>query len=269
MKRRIYLPTIAALSLLMASAPLEAMTWQPAAAKPATSLSNHGMRHKPARFQLQGGEGAAIRLLLPDLSSRTLKADADGTATIKATGMEYFHALVAERQSIGRQEAAIRYLHLFGKPSGHSPTELLAMPHTKLDIVPAPLPREHWSYMAGHSFTFIVRFDGLPLARQQFMLQTSHGSRQQLVTDAKGRIAITLPDDFGQVMPGRRHNRPAEFRLACDYRHEGITYSTTLSAPYRADPRHWQSLQLGIATTAGGMLLGGLLTFRNLRRKEK
>lgn len=270
MKRftRCFAAACLATAIMAWSTSAPAMAWQPAPVDSHAGHAGHDMRRMPQQFVLQGSDGAAIRLLLPDLSERPLTMNAAGGVSVAPTGMEYFHTLVAERHTGSRVETAIRYLHLFGKPSGHSPSELLDADKAKLDIVPDPLPREHWSYMAGHDSGFVVRFDGHPLAGQTVLLQTSYGTQQSLVTDATGRLVIELPDDFTAVKPGRRNNSPAEFVLSTRYRDSPFDYTTTLSAPYNADPSHWQSLPIGAATVVGGLLLGGLLSYLLQRQTD-
>lgn len=261
MKMRSPLLAAACLALLtIPGTPAAAMVWKPAAAD--HHSDGHGMRPTSQSYRLVVGHGAAVRLLLPDLSTRRLAPDATGRTTIPSTRMEYYHALIAERDAGARHEAAIRYLHLFGKPSGRSPSELLAARHTPLDIVPRPLPREHWRYLSGNTFTFIVRFHGQPLAGQTVTLQTANGTIRQFDSDHQGRIDIRLPDDFPDVQPGRASNRPAEFMLSAEHRDDGRLYATTLSAPYSPSPTHWQSPAFGLSALAGGLLLGGFLSLR-------
>ncbi len=245
---------------LAGTSPASAMVWQPTPVK--HEHTNHPMRQAPQQYVLDDGNGAAIRLQLPDLSEQPLTQVEHGKVSVASGKMEYFHALVAERIAGDRHDAAIRYLHFFGKPSGHSPSELLASTHTPLDIVPDPLPREHWSYLSGRAFSFVLHFNGEPLAGQAIDLQTSNGSVQRFVADQDGRLRIELPDDFAEVSPGRSNNRPAEFVLATAHYSGGMQYTTTLSAPYNPNPSHWQSLPLGVAVMSGGLLLGGLLSFR-------
>lgn len=239
-----------------------AMSWKPAPAK------HHGHdRMAPQQFTLSDGAKADIRLILPDLSEQALSMEKDGLVSIKQTRLSYFHALIAEHTEGTRHDTAIRYLHFSGKPAKSSPSKLLALPHTALDIVPEPLPREHWSYLANANHTFIVRFQNRPLAGKQITLSTSNGSTQTYITDQDGYVRLSLPDDFADVQPGHRNNRPAEFMLHCAYIHDGESYITTLTAPYMTDPAHWQSLTLGIAVMSGGIVLGGMVSWR-MRRKQ-
>ncbi len=241
-----------------------AMVWQPLA------VAHQGHAHaRSAAMQmlLEDGERADIRMILPDLSEQKLMRDAHGLTTIAQTRMSYFHALIAERETNGLHEAAIRYLHMSGKPAKPSPSKILTLPHAPLDIVPDPLPREHWRYLSGNDFAFVLRFQGKPLAGHQVNLTTSNGSTQQYVTDLEGRFALVLPDDFRDVREGRENNRPGEFVLRSEFNNGEDSYITTLSAPYSTNPSHWQSLALGAAVIGGGAVFGVLMTF-GMRRRQ-
>ncbi len=248
-----------------------AMHWEPAPPK----MMKHGGhahgghdRNAPKPFVLKEGKGAELTLLLPDLNHQPLVAER-GTVKVKGSGLNGYHAMVAERRSAGKYESATRYLYQHGKPVDLSPSLLTTHRKALFEIEPAPLAREHWRYTSGNEAGFKLHFKGKPLTRVKLILTTANGSTLEGITDAKGFVSFTLPEDFTEVKPGRSNNRPSEFLLAASHVEGGTHFDTTFSSAYYVNPSHWQSLNLGLATAAGGMLLGGFMTFRNLRRKEK
>jgi len=218
-------------------------------------------------FRLIDGEGASISLMRPDLSKAMIATNANGHVVIKPDGMEYFHVLIATRNKTDTTTTAIRYFHQFGRPAPVSPSVLVNTVKSDLEIIPDPLPREHWSYMADNSAQFIVRFKGQVLANRIVDLMTSNGTHLGQKTDADGRLILTLPDDFPVTHLGYMHNKPAEMVLDTSYAMNGHRYHTILSADYFVNPAHWQLLSGGMLVSGGGVLLGGLVGWR-LRRKK-
>jgi hypothetical protein len=228
-----------------------ALVWRPAPGEPGKGHS----RMAPKPFVLSAAADQA-RLWQPDLAKLDLKAE-KGLYRVRPTGMDNYHALVAERRSDEHTlEAAIRFVYLRGRPSGNSPRLLTTAVKTPLDIVPAPLPREHRRYHANHDAVFVLRFKGQPLANAPVTLSTANGSHLQLVSDRSGAVRFTLPDDFPETQPGRENNRPAEFVLQGEVERDGRRYLTSLSAPYHVDPAHWQSFQLGVMVLGVGFVSG-------------
>ncbi len=229
--------------------------------------TGHGGGHGhggPVGYYLRDGAGATAGLWLPTLEQRPLQiAPQDGRAAVRPSGVEYYHALVASRESEGLSEGAVRYISLRGKPSGHSPSELLVAAKLPLEVVPDPLPREHGRYQSRKLATFLVRADGKPLAGRTVALETSHGTRLFANTDAEGRVTFSLPEDFPQIGAGRSANRPGEFRVSVSHRAEGgHRYRTALSADYHVNPDNWQSGLGGKAAALAGFLVGlGVLGF--------
>lgn len=258
----------ACLTLAFIALPLQAqasMQWSPVAEKHA-----HGGHSMSAdkRFALNDGRGATLTLVKPDLGTSSLTAERGGVS-IPPTGMDNYHALVAGRITGALHESAVRYFYLHGKPTGNSPSLLTAEQKSILEIEPAPLPREHWRYTAGEPAGFMVRFRGKPLAGATVSVKSSNGTSAEYASDADGYLDFKLPEDFGIVKAGRSGNRPAEFVLTASHADGAERFVTTLSSSYFVNPSHWQSLTMGMATALGGMLLGGLLTMGNLRRRGK
>lgn len=258
---------MACAALLLVSGPeplLAAMHWAPVP----RDVDMAHVREAARAFRLVDGAGASARMMQPDLAVQPIRLNDRGEAVIHPDGKEYFHVLIARRESPARVETAIRYFHLFGRPAGVSPERLTATRKGELEIVPDPLPREHWSYLSNHAFDFLLRFEGRPLANHPVDFISSNGSRLMLTSDASGRVRLRIPDDFHEVHPGFRHNRSAEFMLTLKHADRGKVYVTGLSAAYRTDPAHWQSLTGGIALACGGLLFGGLLGWRLKQRNQ-
>ncbi|RMH60572.1 MAG: hypothetical protein D6678_05490 [Zetaproteobacteria bacterium] len=259
MMRLLPLPLLLVLTTVNAQA---AMHWESVPHK----VTMAHIRSAPQMFRLEDGTGASARLMQPDLAVHPLPLAGDGRVTIKPDGKEYFHVLIAERDTPSGHESAIRYFHLFGRPTGVSPERVTDARKTALEIVPDPLPREHWSYLSNHSFEFVLRFNGKPLADHPVTLTTSNGTELTLKSDANGRVRLTFPDDFPEVHPGFMHNKPAGFTLRLAHVSQGKRYLTTLAGDYRTDPAHWQSFYGGVLVAGGGVLLGGFLGWRLRRR---
>jgi hypothetical protein len=226
--------------------------------KPASprEASHHGRGEK--RILLENGEGAAITLWKPDLTTEALSMK-HGGVTLPGSGMDNYHAIVAEKDWGDHKEAVIRYEYQHGRPSKQSPSRLAAQQKTKFEIVPDPIPREHYRYHSQQRWGFLVRYDGAPVADLKVELQTSNGSRLEAVTDAGGRVEFQIPDDFPEVVKGERDSRSGQFTLSGEYFQGGVRYTTQLNADYRVNPGHWQSTPLGLAVIGFGFVAGSLL----------
>lgn len=225
-------------------------------------------RHGRKTLRLGDTTGATIRFWHPDLQNQPLQAR-NQAVNLPRTGVAGYHAVVAEWERPGGKQALIHYRYLHGRPSPHSPRELLAARKTEFEIVPHPLPREHYRYHANERWNFLLRLRDLPVADTVVKLTTEHGSKLEARSDAQGRVSFLLPDDFPQVKPGRRANAPAELTLRADYSDNDRLYSTRLRAAYHADPGHWQSTPLGAGVAVFGLLAGlaGGLRRRNASRE--
>jgi len=242
-----------------------AMYWSPAPAK-----HGHGGhdRHAPKVFVLSEGAGAELALITPKPNQIPLQAE-QGRVTIKPTGMDNYHALVATRDQGKGHESAIRYVYMNNKPSGESPSDIMAYEKSVLEIEPAPYAREHWRYYSNTEAVFVLRFKGKPLANTTVLLNTANGTIEQLQSDGEGVLTVLLPEDFSAIKAGRMGNRPSEFVLTLSHSEGEQVFTTTLSSDYHINPEHWQSTPLGLLTVLGGMALGGFITVRRRRRKEK
>ncbi len=239
------------------------------------AIDGHGsphatMQHRrgPRSVVLNIDDDAKATLWKPDLSTVPIRV-VGRKVTLPSTGMDNYHALVASRHNGRKTEVAIRYEYLRGKPSGHSPRELLAATKSALEIVPDPIPREHYHYFSGQTWDFIVRFRGKPLPGTEIHLKTSNGSRLKAVSDDEGRVSLRLPDDFQDAREGIRDRRSAEFELLVSHEENGHEYQTILNADYRVNPKLWRSHGLGIVVTGAGLLIGGLIGRLGVRNNER
>lgn len=248
-----------------------AMLWQPAPPAPAQQGSahqghaGHGAQRGGKPFLLQEGAGAEAEIWLPTLVRRPLQVDQSGRVLVGGSGSDNYHLLYAKKTEGSREQVALRYLYQRGKPSEVSPSVLVNQDKTALEIIPAPLTREHQRYNSLKAYDFIVRFGAEPLAAQPVTLRSSNGSEINAKTDHQGRITFHLPDDFSEVKAGRRSNPPAEFVLATAHKADNKQYQTTLSAPYYVNPSHWRSTGGGLAAMFAGVVTG----FVVLRRSQK
>ncbi len=229
--------------------PAFALSWSspPAHGGGAHGHGGHGGA-RDAGYRLQDTEGATVELWLPTLEKRPLTVAEDGSVKVKPTGIDYYHALVARRGD----ETAVRYITLRGKPSKRSPSELMEAAKAPLELVPTPYLREHQRYLTSKRAVFELLFEGKPVPSHTVSLTTGNGTRLFANTDAAGRVAFPLPEDFADVEPGRRANAPADFTVGADY--QGHRFS--LTAQYYVNPRHWQSVSAGLWTGLAGFVAG-------------
>lgn len=175
-----------------------------------------------------------------------------------------YHWVVAreEHPDEVRVASTARY---FGNP-GDSPKDLLKVPKHELEIVPAPLPREHGNYRESEKWSFLVRFNGHPLAGQALKLETEFGSRSIFLTDATGHATVLFPRDFRPqdgIAEGHGRRR-AQFVLSVERENDGRKYLTAFNYVYAQDADRDRSLGWG----AGFGLIGMLAATPLLRRRN-
>ena len=228
-------------------------------APPQQAAPQHQHHHRgPKQLALSIADDAQVELWAPDLNRQKVEIN-QGKVGFRGTGVDNYHAIVATRTEGNMIETAIRYEYARGKPSGRSPAELTAVPKSTLEIVPDPIPREHYRYHSDQTWGFIVRFQGQAIANQQVTLETANGSQREGTTNPAGRVNLHIPDDFPDIVAGERDKRSAEFTVSTRYTQGEQTYQTTLNAAYRVNPQHWHSLGMGIAVVGLGMLTGGVI----------
>ena len=212
----------------------------------------------PKALILSIGDDAQVELWRPDLTVQPTEIE-QGKVIFKGTGVDNYHAIVARRTEGNLKEAAIRYHYARGKPSGHSSTELTAAVKSELEIVPDPIPREHYRYHSDQTWDFILRFNGAPLPGSQVLLKTDHGTEVIATSGADGRVSMHIPDDFPDIVEGERDKRSAEFTVTAEHAEGEQRYRTTLNAFYRVNPQYWQSTTMGIVVAGMGFVAGGFI----------
>ncbi|QKQ25759.1 hypothetical protein [Candidatus Reidiella endopervernicosa] len=210
---------------------------------------------------LDDSEAAELQMWSSTLQLSELE-QLEGKVELTKTGIDNYHAVLATRSSQTLHESALRYRYMRGKPSGHSPSELTALTKTPLEIVPDPLPREHWRYTGNQTANFTITFNGEPLAGAWVGLTSSNGTTLESTSDAEGSVSFPVPDDFSRVMPGHSNNPKGEFIVRTGHVDNGRLYRTNLTADYRVDPGHWQSNGVALFMLGGGFAAGLLVTRR-------
>ena len=270
-----FVSSFALLSMLVTTTTEAELLWssQPSEQQQQEQLRHQQMGHaqhggnREKSFYLNDGEKAEVRYLSPDLSQQMLKPDMSGDKYIlPKTGMDNYHALIAERSINNIHESALRYPYMRGKPSGESPKKVIKTHKLPLEIVPEPMVREHWRFYSQNTHRFQVLFNKKPLSDSWVILKTNNGSTMELMTNKEGYVDFTLPDDFTDIKPGRRANKPSEFFLRTAHVDGNKTYKTNFSASYSVNPSHWQSNLGGVITLSLGFI-SGIVIMRKHNRK--
>lgn len=192
----------------------------------------------------------------------------NGGFTLSAGKVGNYHWVQAVEDSpLGMVTASTA--HYFSNP-GPAPTAMLQLPKADLEIVPQPLPREHWRYRAGETWAFLVRFRGQPMANMGVRLETSGGTQQVFRTDAQGMARVSFPADVDEAAPkgGHDHGRGGQNRFVLAVGHtdaSGRYFLTAFNHVYSAAADAGRSLPAGL----GFLALGGLMAVPLvIRRKE-
>lgn len=217
-------------------------------------------------------EPEAFEVFAPDSSvagaRRTVAVDPEATA-IKALPRLGNYYWITARQEKDDQVTVASTAHYFGEP-GPAPTRLLLEQKHELEIIPQPLPREHGAWRESEKWSFMLRFNGQPLANTALRMETEFGSKTGFVSDARGRVTVLFPRDFkpDEKQPGQgAHShgpRRARFVLAAEHDDGGKHYLTAFNFTYSADPDRSRDLFAGVGFGVFGMLLAMPL----LRRRK-
>lgn len=166
-------------------------------------------------------------------------------------------------------------VYYFGERGAKNPTAMFMQQKNELEIIPQPYPREHSRYRANEDWKFLVRFNGQPLASRKVSLETSNGSKSELLTDAQGVLNLHVPDDFKPVeekKPAGAHDhgvrRGADFVLAAEHVDGGKNYLTAFNGSYGPDAFEGRNLALGLGFTLLGML-GAVPLLRQRKDEQK
>ena len=229
--------------------------------------AGHGQsRNREKAFYLQDQKNVTVNYIDPSLKTLPLNsADNSNKFILPNSGMDNYHALVAERKGDALHESSLRYVYMCGKPSGYSPDNLISNHKLPLEIVPQPMIREHWRFYTNNRHTFQILFNEKPLLDTWVILETNNGSKFDSKTDAQGKVSFVLPDDFKDIKPGRRANKPQDFLLRTVHIADNITYKTNFSAPYSVNPSHWQSNTGGVLALSIGFISGLVIMRRHNR----
>lgn len=163
-----------------------------------------------------------------------------------------YHWVIAREESPDSVRVASTAWY-FGNP-GDSPKDMLQVSKHELEIVPAPLPREHRSYREAEKWQFLVRFEGKPLAGQRVSMETEFGSRSVAVTDADGHAILVFPLDHKPSSEGNDPRQRGRFVLATENEANGKRYLTAFNYTYAQDPDRHRSLAWGAAFGLLGMV---------------
>jgi hypothetical protein len=257
-----------------------------AAAAPAQAQhAGHDMPARPAatawttlplvQARPQGPGGAEVRLTNSaalDVTMTSPKGDSvsvlteAGKAKIKPDTGNY-HLLTAVEACDTHVATAATAVY-FSNP-GPAPTALLKRAQTGLTVLPERLPREHGAYRAGETWRFRVAFDGTPFPGAKVRLETSNGSRAELVSGIDGSVEVHFPEDFPprDQRPPERHGQPdqAQFVVAAISQTGATQHIGAFNYVYRPNAYDGSSLWTGAGFAALGMICAVPL----LRRRAK
>ena len=214
----------------------------------------------PAQVELYGPGAISEAKRLP-LSA--------GSAALAPTtpGQGNYHLLTAseERDGVIRHASTAWYV----SNPGPAPTTLLAQPRPGLEVLPAPLPREHAAFREGMAWRFQARHNGQPLAGLTLRLETEGGSLIRAVTDADGLATLQFPRDFTpeRLNGGNGHNARPSLRFVVSGEWSdggGQRYLSAFNGSYNPDPLRQRDTALG----AGFLVLGMMLATPLLRRRH-
>ncbi|MCU7940090.1 MAG: DUF4198 domain-containing protein [gamma proteobacterium symbiont of Bathyaustriella thionipta] len=224
----------------------------------------HNNRSQEKAFYLQDQDNVTVNYFDPSLMVLSLSSEDNSNKYIlPKSGMDNYHALVAERKGDTLHESSLRYVYMRGKPSGYSPDNLISKHKLPLEIVPQPMIREHWRFYSNNKHSFQVLFNEKPLVDTWVILQTSNGSKFDSKTNAEGNVSFVLPDDFKDIKPGRRANKPQEFILRTVHIADDVTYKTNFNSKYSVNPSHWQSNSGGLLALSIGFISGIVIMRRH------
>ncbi|ADE11622.1 conserved hypothetical protein [Sideroxydans lithotrophicus ES-1] len=189
---------------------------------------------------------------------RQLTLDMSGAKLVNFANGGFYWLSGREEQAGKVQVASTVYYN--GERSAKDPTAMFMQQKQELEIIPLPFPKEHSRYRAKEDWKFVVRFNGKPLANQKVELETTNGSKSELVTDALGILALHVPDDFkaesGQTTAGNHgHDMAgAEFVLATNHAEGDRNYLTAFNSSYGKNAFDNRSIALGLGFTVLGMI---------------
>lgn len=204
----------------------------------------------------------------PDAKHRQVAVTPEGAkvAPVSPKNGNYYWVSAREEQD-GHVSVASTAVY-FSNP-GAAPTQLLLERRNELEIIPQPLPREHGSYRESEKWSFLLRFNGQPLANHEVRMETEMGSKSVFHSDAEGRVTVLFPFDFKfeEAAQGDGHQGPrrARFVLAAELENGGRHYLTAFNYSYSPDAARGKSLWAG----AGFLVLGMAFAAPLWRRRKE
>ncbi len=190
----------------------------------------------------------------------------DGQFAVSAQGMGNYYWMIARSES-PEQITTASTVKYFANP-GAAPTQMLGLAKSELEIVPQPLPREHWQYRERENWKFLVRYRQRPLPGAKVHFETAAGSRADVVADANGIASVIFPTDLpapANHAGGHGMAPGGEFLLAVTHEDGASRYLSTFNYTYSRDAMAGRSIWAGSAF----MLLGGILAVPLLRRRQQ
>ena len=200
----------------------------------------------------------------PDLEKNSIQI-IENRFTLPKKQKAYYH-LFRFNQVVENSSYTAKYFHKqFGMPSKKSPEKVASFYEGGFEFIPMPLPMEHGRYFSSDEYKFKLLFNNKPVKNSSVLLKTYNGTKQEFKTDDKGLAYITLPNDFTEVKPGLRSNRPTYFILSASIVHNSQNYHTTLCHAYHVNPiDHWRSISYGVVVLILGSLFG-ILIYRRFK----
>ncbi|MBF0178611.1 MAG: hypothetical protein HQM03_01155 [Magnetococcales bacterium] len=191
-------------------------------------------------------------------------------ATLRVeSGKGNYHWIALHRNEPER-ELSLATVHFFSLV-GPSPQAMLAVPKSRLEIVPSPLPREHSVYRAEEAWDFLLRFDGLPLAGQVATLYAPGQMAKGFRSDERGVVHVVFPEfskPSGEQKTGHSRRPLQPFQLGVEHVMAGRHFTSVFQYEYGPAPLFHRSPWMGWLVTGVGMG-GGLLLWRRGRGAKR
>ncbi|MDR1999947.1 MAG: DUF4198 domain-containing protein [Zoogloeaceae bacterium] len=221
-------------------------------------------------LRMRGSEASSVTVFGPAGGQREFQF-VDGRAKIEVADAETGNYHWVQVRDEKEQHVGIATTVWYSSLSGPSPSRLLETEHSELEIVPAPLPREHANYRESEKWRFAVRYKGQPLSGQRLLLETENSSRSTFVTDAQGVATVLFPRDFDGKSGDSSHGARlrAGFVLSTEYLSDGRHFVTAFNASYGEDADRKHSLGWGAVFGVFGMLSALPLLRRRKRIASK
>lgn len=150
---------------------------------------------------------------------------------------------------------------------GPSPAHLLTDYQMGLDIRPVRLP-ERGGFREETEWSFLLRFDGLPVAKEELLVETENGTQRKFSTNSEGVAKVVFPRDFDPETidkeAGATRTRKG-YVVSAAIERDGIQHVSAFNYFYSPDVMRERSLAWG----AGFALLGMGLALPLLRRKKE